>query len=697
MYLGPGGRRGRPAGTFRLCPFDLDGVAELVEPDAEFLTEQLAAIGIPAVVAASGPGPGRHVWTRCREEIPASLVKRIVTALAGADGRPPLCPTLDAGPLLNPATGCVRVPGSPHRNGGYSRLLEHSPDEAITLLCRGAPLLAYKRLAERLERLASRMPPRQPALVPSGPAHRARGHQPRHVGAGAGRIRRLPPSLSRCGESVRPIAQDADGRLRLAVGLRTPSEATRQALQSRLDPAVDHSAHAFRVLKGLALAGFTHAAVVQLVNDPALSAGLEWLRTTRPCGGAALRVARASWDRSALLARQWDLAVEAAARVPTGGVGERDPAPEVTAAVVDLLRRMDGTGNGRWTRPSGPADRATLLAIAVVMLAASRLKVSLDVRRAALMTGYSRQTANAAIRRLIADGWLCEAAPADRRRSQARTLGLAVDHVCTAHHRHECALSSLVADIGNSGSDTRANARPPQGVGGLTSPDLYIVKDMGQKVGEQLVTGLRIVLGEVCADLWGVLGHHAAWTLQAVRDVSRTAQEVARITGYNLTTTGRHLVGLARHGLVCEGPHGWRRTGRDIADAVRELPDRHRARSIDRAVVYAVERAVHRWWSAEVAWMSLSRVDKRARGRRAPADQTTLPGLAATARAYPRRPDGTPDHDRAWTIEATRLEAAALAAAALHHLDVGADVDPLRMLGTERLGPTGPTAVHPAA
>ncbi|MBO2464932.1 hypothetical protein [Actinomadura violacea] len=692
MYLGPGGRRGRPAGSFRLCAFDLDGVAELVGPDVEFLTEQLAAVGIPVVKAASGPGPGRHVWTRCRDEIPASLVKRIVTALTGADGRRPLCPTLDAGPLLNPATGCVRVPGSPHRNGGYSRLLEHSPDEAIAVLRRGAPLLAYKQLAERLEQLAGRMPPRRPATpAPPGQTHRVGEHQPRH--AGAGRIRRLPPSLFRHGEPVRPIARDAGGRLRLELGLRTPGEATQQALQARLDPAVDHSAHAFRVLKGLALAGFTHAAVVQLVNDPDRSPGLEWLRTTRSCGGAALRVAREGWDRSALLARQWDLAVEAAARVPAGGAGERDPAPDVTAAVVDLLRRMDAAGTGRWTRPSGPADRATLLAIAVVMLTASRLEVSLDVRRAALMTGYSRQTANEAMRRLIADGWLCEAAPADRRRSQARTLGLAADHVCNTHHRHECAMSSSVADIGNSGSDTRANARPPEGLGRFPSADLYSVKGGGR----QLADSLRIVLGEVRSDLWGMLGHHAAWTLQAVRDVPRTAQEMERITGYSSTTTAKHLASLTRHGLVCKGPHGWQRTGRDVADAVRELPDRHRTRSVDRAVVYAVERAVHRWWSAEVAWMRLSRPEKRVRGRRAPADQTTLPGLAATARAYPRQPDGTPDHDRAWMIEATRLEAAALAAATLHQLDVGTVVDPLRLLGTERLEPTAPTAVNPAA
>lgn len=689
VYLGPGGRRGRRADSFTLCPFDLDGTAAaLIGLDQKFLTEQLAAAGIAAVPVASGPGHGRHVWTRCRQEIPARLVKRIADALTGANGRRPLCPTLDPGPLLNPATGCLRAPGSPHRGGDHSRLLEHTPDEAIAVLAEGAPLAAYQQLAERLEYLAARQRRCSPPGSTAGDGHARK--------AGAGTIRRLPPSLTRHGEPVRSIARDDSGRLRLDAPLRTPGEATRVALLTRLDPDQDHSAHVFRILKGLALAGFTHAAVAQLAADADRSPGLEGLRTARPYRGAPLRVARPSWEVAGLLARQWDLAVEAAARVPKGGAADHDPAPQVTTAVLDLLHRIDTAGVTRWARQSGPADRATLLAIAVVMLTSGQAQVSVDVRRAAVMTGYSRQTANQAIHRLMADGWIREIAPADRRRSQARIVGLAASHTCTAHHRHSCAVRTPADQHEHGGSDTRANARPPEGGRAIPGSWLYDVRGSELSDRAEIKHRLVVTLSEIRADLWGLLGHHAAWTYQAVGEVSPTARDLAQTTGYSMMTIAKHLAGFVRFGLVVETENGWKRTERDVSDVARELPAEHRTRSIDRAVVYVLERAVHRWWSAEVAWMRLSRAEKRARGRRASADQIVLPGVAATARAYPRRNDGTPDHIQALTIEAGRLGTADLAAAALHQLDTGIMVDPLELLATERLDVDSRTSVAAA-
>jgi hypothetical protein len=198
-------------------------------------------------------------------------------------------------------------------------------------------------------------------------------------------------------------------------------------------------------------------------------------------------------------------------------------------------------------------------------------------------------------------------------------------------------------------------------------------------------TRLGATLREVRSEVWGLLGHHAAWTYQALGAVPRRAADVAERTGYSRATTVRHLDGLQQYGLVVEEAGGWRRCERDVAEIVRLLPAPHRTRGIDRAVAYALDRAVHRWWSAEVAWMSLSRGAKRVRGRRAPAEQTVLPGAAATARAYPRDAAGAPDHARALQIEAARLELADRAAGALHQLDVGVEVDPLRLLAVEPL------------
>lgn len=113
--------------------FDVSkGGAELVDRDARDALQLLSEAGfLPWRDAA--PTGGQHVYARLRPARPLEDVCGLVAALSAR------WPTLDISPLLNPGHGCIRPTGSPHKAGGYQRLLSpldyvrraaaHTPDD----------------------------------------------------------------------------------------------------------------------------------------------------------------------------------------------------------------------------------------------------------------------------------------------------------------------------------------------------------------------------------------------------------------------------------------------------------------------------------------------------------------------------------------------------------------------------------------
>src|SRR3954465_404390 len=109
------------AGGYRLLGLDLDSGRGPVGEDLVELRSLLDRAGLPHLVCASGPGGGRHVWIGLVEAVPAALVARLADALAAR------LPSLDAAPLRNPRTGCLRPPGAPHRLTGAASILAGDP------------------------------------------------------------------------------------------------------------------------------------------------------------------------------------------------------------------------------------------------------------------------------------------------------------------------------------------------------------------------------------------------------------------------------------------------------------------------------------------------------------------------------------------------------------------------------------------
>lgn len=358
---------------YRLLAFDFDakGNPAAAHADAARMCELLTGAGLPHVVCESGPSGGRHVWVGLAEGIEAEPVAQL--------GRlaKPLMPTLDLAPISNPATGCVRPPLSPHRNGGYSTVLR---GDLSALTAPTGTEVHVHALIELLAREVNTRAATAAAAVPADVAHDARKHP--YVPGRKGPLGRAAAAALTC---------DPAGR--------------------------DTSALLWRVLTGAADAHWRFEDVTRLIDAP----GLEHARSYADEGG---RIARSAADTWRVLARQWQRAV---AHVAAGKrAAGSDPAfaarAEARAAHIRSVQTRADACCGRWASGGGPTDRRVLDALCLLSLRAVNVTVEADIRRLALMTGIGRETARVALQRLAQDGWITRACAADGPRAAFWTI-----------------------------------------------------------------------------------------------------------------------------------------------------------------------------------------------------------------------------------------------------------------------------------
>ncbi|PSS43172.1 hypothetical protein C6401_13870 [Arthrobacter woluwensis] len=89
----------------------------VVDADAQLLRTLLTAKGLLFVEDYSPTSGGRHFYIPLQERMEGAEARELVEAIARR------CPSLDAGPHQTGAHGCIRVPGSAHKNGGHQVLV----------------------------------------------------------------------------------------------------------------------------------------------------------------------------------------------------------------------------------------------------------------------------------------------------------------------------------------------------------------------------------------------------------------------------------------------------------------------------------------------------------------------------------------------------------------------------------------------
>lgn len=565
-------------GSFRLLCFDLDaGKGGHPEADATTLCGWLTAAGLAHVVTRSGPAGGRHVWVGLAEAVSAITVDVLARLLRGR------LHSLDLAPLTNPATGCARPPGAPHRHGGRSTLLEGDIGSLTE------PTVTAADVDALVATLAD------------------------HLGSDRGE----PVDDVRVSA---PLPVDRHGRLHLP-GVRRELPAASAAALACADASADASAVLWRVLTGAAHARWR---CEDLMEHVAAAPGLAHLRSQGQGPGRPRRV-RGPRETHALMHRQWDKAVSWVAAHPPSQL-HNDPTFEPRAAAVvadvELAQARADAAPGRWTAAGGPADRRVLDALCSLALQAVSAVVEADIRRLALMCGIGRETARTALKRLAADGFLEQIAPAEGRRGARWALGQP---------------SSTDA---YSQSRSQALPRPPSTAEIRRTRWLEILHGRLESVNHD-----AFVFG-------GGLGHHAGQMYAALGPDPSTTTDLARQFGCSRARVLVDLERLRTFRLASRTRRGWCRPSIDRRRRVAVALGTE-GRLADRARRYAAERDVWAWWLAELERM---RSRRRSGGSSAPVvGQLTLLALTPQLRwpVHPRRHDGRADfaaarrgHDR---------------------------------------------------
>lgn len=342
-------------GEFRLLAFDFDAGrhgAPAALSDADRLAGVLDELAVPFLRVRSGDAGGQHIWVRLSGGAPAAQVAEMARRLRA------FYATLDTGALSNPATGCVRAPGSPHRNGGHAR--PHLDGAALTAaldaMHKGAPPQVVEWLSAR-----------HPALPTTNTAH-----DPTPVRA------------------IRVVG--AGTTLKLACPRRPVPDRARAILSSPPDEGVDRSAVAHSVLLSLARAGHGFDDALEAVRT---APGLVRLREDLArCGPGEVE-------------RQWTRAVESAARYPQ--VATHDPAAAPNSDTESVLQSMEkaiAADTARWAGQGGPSDLRILCALIVLARQARTTRLDIDCRRLAQLAAVAASTVSRRLRVLARDGWV---------------------------------------------------------------------------------------------------------------------------------------------------------------------------------------------------------------------------------------------------------------------------------------------------
>lgn len=514
--------------------------------DVAVLVDHLTRLGIRHVVCRSSQSGGHHVWIALSEGLSPATAARIGRAAHT------LMPTLDYGMLGNPHTGCLRPPLSPHRDGSRSELV------AGTLTTLREPTTTIDDATALLDALRAAQP--APAPVP-----------------GAANTVTARPAPLRAVETYGTLPVDADGHVYLPGSKRALPAAAAKALREPVRLLDDASQRLATILCGAARAHWRYDDMLQLVDaEP----GLERLRTMR---AGDLRVARPTsgpTSAAVVLKSEWTRAVRHVASTPTNGVGDDETFTMRLAAVVGIADHVQQRADampGRWARHGGPADRRILDRLTTYALAAVTASVEADVRRLAIDTGMSRESARRALLRLRADGWLALVDVADGARA-ARWL---IDPQNALHRE-------TVKGVSQAATPARRRLHL-----------LEVLRSRTRNSAHDVFT-------------YGALGLHAGNVYARLLEHTPPHEH------------DRALQQLLDHDLA--RAHGPRiQPGPDHRDAIaRRLGA---AGTIERrAARYRLEREVWAWWLAELDWMTTRGRAKTARRSTAPVLWSEKPG-----------------------------------------------------------------------
>ncbi|WP_417235505.1 hypothetical protein [Arthrobacter sp.] len=592
-------------GLFHFIGIDLDAKtdaqARAAGREALLISQHLEACRIEHVVCESGATGGRHVWIALAEPMPHEPIMALRHALKL------FCTTLDLGSLTNASTGCLRPPGSPHRDGSHSEVLKGALDALLNPTTTPGQV---NDLTERLETVYGRReesptPPQTSRRTPTGITLRAVAPQ--------GIEGQFP--------------KDQYGHIYLP-GVRRGLPAGSAAALASDTAGKDASAILWTVALGAARSCWHLSDLAELVDS---SPGMEFIRTKRTRGTsreANQRTARSAAEARRQLEWTWNKAVR---RIASGGtnVGD-DPELETRREAmhehVQALQDRANAANGRWDQSifrSGPTDRRILDALCLLTLQAIRTDVEADIRRLGTMAGIGRETARVSLLRLEADGWIAKADDAEGIHGARWTID-----------PQEAIHKELDSTRSQGGAAPRRL--------GISLPSTF----------HELLDLLEERLSLSAHDCFTGVGSfpHEVGNVYAALSLSpgATPAELMANTGLTAATLTWRLEQLADVGLAASEENHWVAAPAGRRDKVSQIQGTSGMLEA-RANLYRLERELWDWWQAEHVWMGTPRKAKK-QHRAGPGQLTLITMDRATLPAHPRHANGRADYATARRI-----------------------------------------------
>lgn len=368
--------------TYQYLVFDIDNHTNNPEQaikDVTGLRELLDAHGIEYVLCSSSANGGYHIWIALLDSISAQLARDI--ALTARRVYPSVDPTC----MLNPTTGCVRPPLSPHWKKGASRILTGDLNALLE------PRVSEQQILDLLDSLNS--------LSQALPATDT-------------------PHDKQTGQYV-----DQHGLPFIPGTLRPLSPAVISALNTPVSPTTDTSARLYQITLAAVRAHWTYSQYTDYIDTHEQLPGLMHAFTRNNHGTRIPRDSKGANSMRSVIARMWRKAyttITSRSTQFTGSDSEFLHRSQTTTHTIEnivawnMTRHLTGTGQA--------TDQRVLNTLSLFALQAHRLTIQADSRRIALTCGISRQAASTSLKRLMSQGLISLTRKAEGRQAHTYTI-----------------------------------------------------------------------------------------------------------------------------------------------------------------------------------------------------------------------------------------------------------------------------------
>ena len=368
--------------TYQYLVFDIDNHTNNPEQtikDAARLQELLDTHGIEYVLCSSSANGGYHIWIALLDSISAQLARDIALAAHR------VYPSVDPICMLNPTTGCVRPPLSPHWKKGASRILTGDLNALLE------PTVSEQQILDLLDNLNS--------LSQALPADTTGEDKP-------------------AGQHV-----DQYGLPFIPGTLRPLSPAAISVLNTPVSPTTDTSARLYQITLAAVRAHWTYSQYTDYINTHEQLPGLIHAFTRNNHGTRIPRDSKGANSMRSVIARMWRKAYTTITNGNTQFTGSDSEFLHRSHTTIHTIENLVAWNMTRNLTGTGQAtDQRVLNTLSLYALQAHRLTIQADSRRIALTCGISRQAASNSLKRLMSQGLISLTRKAEGRQAHTYTI-----------------------------------------------------------------------------------------------------------------------------------------------------------------------------------------------------------------------------------------------------------------------------------